>query len=60
MQVFDVQTGAPMKHTRFEYKLKQIEFNCGSTKFLLLHDEFKPNTPSMIKVYDFNTFFTKS
>lgn len=39
------------------YKLKQIEFDLGSNRFFLLHDEYKPNTPSHIKVYDFKTLF---
>lgn len=41
----------------FLYKLKQVEFDYGSKRFLLLHDEFKSNTPTRIKVYDFKTLF---
>ena len=40
---------------RFEYKLKQVEFDYGSKRFLLLQDEYKPQTPTRMKVYDFNT-----
>ena len=35
--------------------MKQVEFDLGSNRFLLLHDEYKPNTPSRIKVYNFKT-----
>ena len=38
-------------------KLKQIEFDLGSNRFLLLHDEYKANTASLIKVYNFKTLF---
>lgn len=42
---------------RFVYKLKQVEFDYGSKRFLLLHDEYKPHTPTRMKVYDFKTLF---
>lgn len=42
---------------RFVYKLKQVEFDYGSRRFLLLHDEYKPHTPTRMKVYDFKTLF---
>ena len=46
-----------MKYLRFPYKLKQIEFDLGSKRFLLLLDEYKVNVPSRIKVFDFDTIF---
>ena len=57
MQFFDVKAGKSIKYIRFPYKLKQIEFDLGSKRFLLLHDEYKANTPSRIKVFDFKTIF---
>lgn len=53
MQIFDVRTGKSIKYMRFVYKLKQVEFDYGSNRVLLLHDEYKPYTPSRIKVYNF-------
>lgn len=38
MQIFDVRTGKSIKHMRFVYKLKQVEFDYGSNRVLLLHD----------------------
>jgi translation initiation factor 3 subunit I len=52
-----VKTGKSIKYMRFVYKLKQVEFDYGSKRFLLLHDEYKPHTPSRMKVYDFKTLF---
>ncbi len=57
MKIFDVKSGNSIKYIHFEYKLKQVEFDYGSKRFLLLHDEFKSNTPTRIKVYDFKTLF---
>ena len=51
-----MKTGKSIKYVRFVFKLKQIEFDLGSNRFLLLHDEYKANTPSRIKVYNFKTF----
>jgi WD40 repeat protein len=52
-----VRSGKSIKYIRFPNKLKQIEFDLGSNRFLLLHDEYKPQTPSKIKVFDFKTIF---
>lgn len=38
MQIFDVRTGKSIKYMRFVYKLKQVEFDYGSNRVLLLHD----------------------
>ena len=46
-----------MQYIRFPFKLKQIEFDLSTKRFLLVLDEYKPNTPSRIKVYDFKTIF---
>ena len=37
--------------------MKQIEFDFGSSRFFLLQDEYKPQTPSRIRVYNFKTLF---
>jgi hypothetical protein len=55
-----VKSGKSIKYIRFPFKLKQIEFDLGSKRFLLLHDEYKPNTPSRIKVFDFKTIFNST
>ncbi len=52
-----MKSGKSVKYIRFPFKLKQIEFDLGSNRFLLLHDEYKANTPSHIKVFDFKTVF---
>lgn len=57
MQFFDVRSGKSVKYIRFPYKLKQIEFDLGSKRFFLVHDEYKANTPSRLKVFDFKTIF---
>lgn len=54
--MFDVKSGESKKYYRFEYKLKQVEFNLGSSQFLIVLDEFKQNTPSRIKVFNFKYF----